>query len=639
MGMLCYHTACAANVLLVKGTASTPNEAEKNYADSLCRNMGRWLTELNVAHDVISDEDVSSAALANRRVVVLVYNPFPTRRELWALKSFVKQGGKLIVFYGAEPALAEMLDIKLGNQMFAPGGGKWCAIRFAENAPPHLPKTVIQESRVIRPAQPVEGKSKTIALWQDSAGNTSSDPALVQSDRGFWMSHVLLDDADCDNKKQMLLGLIAALDPSVWEPVATRLLEDAGTLGKFRSFQDSVAFMNANAKGGPHEAQVLEYLSQAVALRQDAVQLLQGGQFAAVVEKSRLFGNLLVQAYAGVQKSRQGEFRSVWDHAGTGLYPGDWDRTCRVLSANGFTDLISNMAGGGWSHYKTGILRESEMFGLHGDQLSQSIAAAHANGLKIHAWKICWKFDGAPEDMLKRMKREDRLQVSDSGQPLNWLCPSHPANRAYEIDSIKEIAANYKVDGIHLDYIRFKDAHFCYCPTCRKSFERELGRGLRNWPGDVKDGELKKQFYQWRCGQITSFVRDAAVEARKINPRVKISAAVFGKYPSCVDGVGQDWALWLKEGYADFVCPMNYTNSTEQFTAYVRSQVSLPAVKGKIFPGIGVTATESSLNPVQVIDQIAALRKEGAAGFALFDLSRGLEKEFLPLLRMGITSE
>jgi uncharacterized lipoprotein YddW (UPF0748 family) len=101
--------------------------------------------------------------------------------------------------------------------------------------------------------------------------------------------------------------------------------------------------------------------------------------------------------------------------------------------------------------------------------------------------------------------------------------------------------------------------------------------------------------------------------------------------------VGQDWAAWLKGGLMDFVCPMNYTANLTQFADYVRNQVSLPGAAGKVYPGIGVTATESRLDPVQVVDQIAALRKEGAPGFALFELNHVVEKEVLPILTLGLT--
>ena len=56
-------------------------------------------------------------------------------------------------------------------------------------------------------------------------------------------------------------------------------------------------------------------------------------------------------------------------------------------------------------------------------------------------------------------------------------------------------------------------------------------------------------------------------EAKKIRPGLKISAAVFGSYPGCRESVAQDWPAWVKAGYLDFVCPMDYTTSDEEFAS------------------------------------------------------------------------
>ena len=82
---------------------------------------------------------------------------------------------------------------------------------------------------------------------------------------------------------------------------------------------------------------------------------------------------------------------------------------------------------------------------------------------------------------------------------------------------------------------------------------------------------------------------------------------------------------------------MNYTESSAEFARLVRTQVSYPGAAGRIFPGIGVTADESRLDPAQVARQIALLRQAGCPGFMLFDLTGTLRDETLPALRQGIT--
>ena len=104
-------------------------------------------------------------------------------------------------------------------------------------------------------------------------------------------------------------------------------------------------------------------------------------------------------------------------------------------------------------------------------------------------------------------------------------------------------------------------------------------------------------------------------EARKVRPGLKISAAVFGAYPGCRESVAQDWPAWIKAGYLDFVCPMDYTASDAEFVSLVRSQMKLIEGRVPLYPGIGATATGMCLTPDRVVGQIHHARSLGAAGF------------------------
>ena len=79
--------------------------------------------------------------------------------------------------------------------------------------------------------------------------------------------------------------------------------------------------------------------------------------------------------------------------------------------------------------------------------------------------------------------------------------------------------------------------------------------------------------------------------AKEIRKDVKISAAVYGAYPSCRHSVGQDWVDWAKSGYVDFLCPMNYTASDKVFQGWIENQQRLLDGCVPIYPGIGATAT------------------------------------------------
>jgi uncharacterized lipoprotein YddW (UPF0748 family) len=626
-------TLPAAEVLLIQATLSAPDHAERNYARRLTETCSAWLSELHVPHTVTTDDALSSRKLRSAKLAILVYNPDPPTRELELLQRFVKRGGKLIVFYSADPGLAETMGMKLGEYRVAQRQGAWSAFRFRNKGPSGLPTRVLQTSRNIRPVYAIENRSQVLAEWEDRSGAPTGDPAWLMSDQGFWMTHVLLDDGDTWNKQRMLLAMVGACDPTLWPTAARGLLSEAGTLGKFQNIQDAQRSLMTRAAISRVQKDISSLLSRARKAHVRAGAALQRGAHAEVVVEVRKINTSMAQAYCHLLTPRQPAFVGVWNHSGQGLYPGDWPHTCRILEAHQVTDVFPNVVNPSQAHYDSELVPGSYAFRTLGDQLTQSITAAHAQGIKVHAWKVCWRLDRPSSKELQKMKSDKRLQITRAGVAIPWLCPSVTQNRKLEKDAIREIVRKYEVDGIHLDYIRYANSQVCYCTTCKKAFEATIGRSLIRWPEAVTEDKLKQQFVQWRAGQITRFVQDVSVLARKIRPGIQVSAAVYGRYPLCVASVGQDWGTWLERGYIDFACPMNYTTDLDAFALWTRDQLALPGADGRLFPGIGVTATESKLTPVQVVDQISALQRLGASGYLLFDLNRKLETEILPVLR------
>ncbi len=625
----------SCDVVIVRATKSVPNPDEGNASRRAAARLSRWLNDTGIPHAVIDDQAVIDGRLQSDksvRVAILPYNPYPPRRELRALASFIKHGGKLIVFYSAEPRLAKLMDMTMGNYQAAVKPGQWSSFAFNRHAPAHTPAVVFQESSNIRPVYPADSSARVIAVWRNAGGSALADPAWVQSDRGFWMSHILLDGDD-ENKKQMLLALLGSLDSSLWRDAAERVWIQSGKVASFHSLPESLAGIRRLDKNNAVKSLLAKVKADDDRLRSCVAQR----QYPQAVDAGRALNTTLIRAYAGVQRPRYPEFRGVWNHSGAGLYPGDWNTTCRILSHSGITAVFPNLAWAGKAHYPSKYVPASHTAKVYGDQLKQSVAAAHRYGLELHVWKICWNLGPTPEALVKQLRRAGRLQKTDERKTLEWLCPSHPDNIARELNIISELISRADVDGIHLDYVRYPNSQACFCAGCQQRFKKWLGRSVRGWPTSVKSGALKDAFTTWRTAQITGFVRSVHDLIRRRRPGVKLSVAVYRNYPACAGNIGQDWGLWLKDGLVDFVCPMDYTEDSAAFYALVRRQTLLPQARGRVFPGIGVTATESRLAPDEVIEQILRVRDAGAGGFMLFDLNRALEKDVLPILSLGVT--
>jgi uncharacterized lipoprotein YddW (UPF0748 family) len=201
------------------------------------------------------------------------------------------------------------------------------------------------------------------------------------------------------------------------------------------------------------------------------------------------------------------------------------------------------------------------------------------------------------------------------------------------------MAVKYSVDGVHLDFVRYPDFNSSLSDSTRKRFERHAGRTIPNWPADVKPGgAYHSRFAGWRAQNVSFFINSARRTMNRDAPGKLLTAAVFGKYPSCLAAVGQDWESWLNINLIDYVTPMNYTENIASFNEWVTDQCKSRDQRLRVVPGIGVTANESRLDASQVIDQINAVRRAGAPGFALFDLDTTLRQEILPVLRMGMTA-
>jgi len=625
----------AAPVAVVHGRESVA-AGERRFAQALARHVERWYQEAGVEAVLTDDADLSRA-LSGKKVAVLVYLDQPTAAQMAALTAFTGRGGKLIVCYSSSPALGALLGVRAVGYQKGSTDGRWSQMRFTGVQPRGAPDKILQTSQNLFLSQPLPGRAQVMAWWHDRQGRQTEEPAWMRSDTGFWMTHVLLADGDAEAKGRLLLAMAAENDPSLWLPAASRVLQQAQSIGGAGGTA-GLAALAAKVADEKGRARAVAAAQVARAKERDAAQRVAAGQgyeawLAANDLKARLY-----EVYGMVQPARRGEIRAVWDHSGRGLFPGDWPKTCRMLKDAGFSDLYVNVAGAAFAHYASAVLPRSRVFDEQGDQLAACVAAAKPLGLRVHAWLLCYSTEGATAERLDAFRKRGWLLADADGAARNWLDPAVPEVRAYLVSAVREMAVNYKTDGVHLDFVRYPDFASSFGMGVKARFEKAVGKQAANWPEDVKSGALRAPFIQWRVQQISDFVQSARRTLKRDAPGKLMTAAVFGKYPSCLDAVGQDWESWINIGLVDYVVPMNYTENMGKYSEWLAQQTRTRKQALKIVSGIGVTAAESRLDAAQVIDQIQAARRAKCAGFALFDLDTTLRQEILPVLRLGATA-
>jgi uncharacterized lipoprotein YddW (UPF0748 family) len=235
------------------------------------------------------------------------------------------------------------------------------------------------------------------------------------------------------------------------------------------------------------------------------------------------------------------------------------------------------------------------------------------------------------------LARDNHNQYQTNGGPGcegAFLSPANPAARKHIHDVVMEIASDYDVDGIHFDYIRYPSASYDYSAASLTGFRAQMDAEVT----DRQRNRLHKaiahdrlayvhafpeEFQGFRRDQVTGLLRDISHDVKQIKPWLIVSAAVFADYTDAYRSRGQDWKLWLREGYIDAVAPMAYGESTSLVASQVADAVSCAqGAHRMVFAGIG----SWHIPAASTIAKIAASRTLGADGEILFSYG-GMTKD------------
>jgi len=619
--------------IIVPGEVGGQEASESRTVREVSERVGQLLSDLGLGYDTLDDRNPDPDAWAEKAMILIPYAPRLSPDATSALSEAVRRGTKIFLFYQAPQELLNLLGVGKTRWISQEYDGQFAEVRFDRNILSDLPPIMRQSSWNITEAIPASAETQVIGWWFDSQGKPTERAAMILSPRGAFFSHILLG-GDAENQRVMLAAVMGALRPDLKPVILRGLIARVTRVGHLKNLDELREWLKVYAPD--MTSPPWQSLKEAEALLSQI-----GSQDTSVSERISLatiegLRIKIATAYLTAQPSPSREGRAYWNHTGLGAYPGDWERTARELSQAGFNMVLPNMLWGGLAHYASDLLPRSSSFEKYGDQIEQCVAACHKHGIEVHVWKVNFNLSTAPRSFVEQMRAAGRTQVTRRGEPTNWLCPSHSDNQKLERETMLEVVRKYAVDGIHFDYIRYPDGDNCYCEGCRQRFEKERGIRVEHWPDDCYSGSLKEAYRNWRCQQITQLVAAVATEARQLKPEIKISAAVFSEYPACRESVGQDWVSWVRAGYLDFICPMDYTEDDGRFERLVKMQAELIGGRIPMYPGIGAYRLDG---PDRVVGQIAIARRLGVPGFTIFDLNEHSPQTIFPAVKAGATRE
>lgn len=334
--------------------------------------------------------------------------------------------------------------------------------------------------------------------------------------------------------------------------------------------------------------------------------------------------------------------RAIWVTRWDYKSPADIARVMDNCKAAGFNTVLFQVRGAGSVTYRSKIEPWAEEFGGQDpgfDPLAVACKEAHRRGMELHAWANVlpgFRGDKPPSNPRHIFNaRPDWFWRDAHGrrQPLGWYCsvnPCYPEVRKYLASIMGEIAANYPVDGIHLDYIRFPN-------EWNDSYAK--GAAVPDYPRDPRTlamfrkatgqspDQAPSKWTAWRAEAVTLTVREIRKSIRKADSKVKLTVAVGANPEDHFRSHFQDSRRWINEGLVDAVYPMNYDSNVN---VYAKRQQNWASSRVPVVMGIMFDKRDGSTVIAQV-DRAAKANKHFAA-FAYNSLFERTDRSGRPVM-------
>ena len=289
------------------------------------------------------------------------------------------------------------------------------------------------------------------------------------------------------------------------------------------------------------------------------------------------------------------DFRGIW----VSRFEYNEDSTSSIQSVinnaadMGITDIMFQVRGKADSYYNSNFEPRAENWTSGTDPLQIALDAAHARGVKLHAWlntMPLWRDSTQPADSSHIFYNSNpSFRVTDINGNVEQLVGGSstfsgsyarvnhvlPEVQTHLNNVVNDIATNYDVDGVHLDYIRWLGPSGGSSESFRPDWDYMPHDAYThqlyfNETGQVgSDGSTfaKREAYRdWVQGKITDLVTTIGqtVDAAEISEgrTIQLSAAVWNNPTTAERDYMQDYRNWLQNDLLDIAMPMVYLSQS-----------------------------------------------------------------------------
>ncbi len=336
------------------------------------------------------------------------------------------------------------------------------------------------------------------------------------------------------------------------------------------------------------------------------------------------------------------QHRGLWVVRDALLSVKSIQNTIQFASENGFNQLYVQVRGRGDAYYRSEFEPEPEIMDLqYYDPLEYTISLAHEYGIQVHAWVnvyVIWSSKEKPTsekhvvnlhgDWLDGNTENQSIAELYSSRGPNdegiYLAPHHPKVTPYLLTVFREVLEKYDVDGLHLDYIRYKDSEYGKNNQALETYTHLTGENPKVFLSATSnlshgDPRFTRQLTNWseyRRGAITNLVKQTKELVNDVRPQTILSASVKPDLYAARNRYYQEWDVWIAADYLDYAIPMNYSTSIRDFASKIEIMYdNIPKkYRDKIIMGIS-TYNQPGLD---ALDKMKYTRMTQFPGICLF---------------------
>ena len=347
---------------------------------------------------------------------------------------------------------------------------------------------------------------------------------------------------------------------------------------------------------------------------------------------------LLWENYPQDRPLAQSEVRGMWLDRGTivkAKSEADLAKVFDRMAIAGINTVFFETLNSSYTIYPSKVAPQQNPLTKGWDPLKAAVKLAHERDMELHAW--VWTFAAVnqrhntilnlPRNYLGPVlsRHRDWAITDQEGSRFHYtsgkvfLDPANPEVRRYLSSLISEIATDYDVDGIHLDYIRYPfqsptgKMTYGYGIAAREQFKQQTGYD----PMQLNPYHpLWSKWTEFRIEQVDSFVAEVSQNLKQLRPELTLSTAVFPMPKrERLAKIQQNWEKWVSKEWIDLLMPMTYAEDSERLYSLTDPLLDeFDGGKALLLPGIRLL----NIPDVAALDQMQLLRGMSTQGYALF---------------------